>query len=255
MSLLWIDDGFFFLIERPPLQARKQIHSPISHKDLQLLLERLMSRAAQLLLFKPYAICTCVYVHVGSFLRLLVINCFETECNYVFEAFVQAKHSLLWFVDQSAMFIILKQEAGALARCLLRKDPNGQLKCSQCGRYVHGASCKWMLYEDSGCYVPEQYYCPMMSSPRKGAGRRGASREYSCAMILMAAWGASFSLHGTRWFQESLKFKYMYIAGIEAWWQIKKWQWLALLAIYAFSSWIKSGSPMKRVFKKRGFGL
>ena len=99
--------------------------------------------------FKPYAICT--YVHVGSFLRLLVINCFETECNYVFEAFVQAKHSLLWFVDQSAMFIILKQEAGALARCLLRKDPNGQLKCSQCGRYVHGASCKWMLYEDSDC--------------------------------------------------------------------------------------------------------
>ena len=72
----------------------------------------------------------------------------------------------------------------------------------------------------------------------------------------MGAWGASFSLHGTRWFQESLKLKYVYIAGVEAWWRIEKGQWLALLAIcYVFSSWIKNCPPCIGILACGGQGL
>ena len=42
---------------------------------------------------------------------------------------------------------------------LFFKTQNGCLKCSQCGRNIHGPSHKWMPHRDVGCHGPGRYYC------------------------------------------------------------------------------------------------
>ena len=42
---------------------------------------------------------------------------------------------------------------------LFFKTQNGCLKCSQCGRYIHGPSHKWIPYGDVGRHGPGRYYC------------------------------------------------------------------------------------------------